>query len=195
HRPGRAGPGVPAPCRAARRRAGRPGWAAGRPRSGPWSRSGRLPGAGPVRVAGPGGRADRGLAGRPGRRAGQRRAADRAAAGAGRDRSRARPRRRADLRRQPGQRLGRGVPGAALPAAIGVASAGRRTVVLTGDGALGYAAGELATLTELGLPVTVVVLNNRSLGWIRWYRRIHFGRGWEDDDFADVAFSDIARGF
>ena len=67
--------------------------------------------------------------------------------------------------------------------------------MLTGDGALGYAVGELATVAELGLPVTVVVLNNRSLGWIRWYRRITFGRGWEDDDFADVAFNEIARGF
>lgn len=101
--------------------------------------------------------------------------------------------------RRPGRRVlcprGQAGLGYALPAAIGVATAGHRTVVLTGDGALGYAAGELATVAELGLPVTVVVLNNRSLGWIRWYRRITFGRGWEDDDFADVAFSDIAHGF
>jgi thiamine pyrophosphate-dependent acetolactate synthase large subunit-like protein len=67
--------------------------------------------------------------------------------------------------------------------------------VLTGDGALGYAAGELATIVEHGLPVTVVVLNNRSFGWIRWYRRINFGRGWEDDDFADVAFAEVAQAF
>jgi acetolactate synthase-1/2/3 large subunit len=68
-------------------------------------------------------------------------------------------------------------------------------VVLTGDGALGYAAGELATLMELRLPVTVVVLNNRSLGWIRWYRRITFGRGFENEDFADVRYADVATGF
>jgi len=87
--------------------------------------------------------------------------------------------------------------GYAVPAAIGVAHArpGQRAVVLTGDGALGYAAGELATLTEQRLPVTVVVLNNRSWGWIRWYRRINFGRAWQDDDFGDVAFAEIARGF
>ena len=87
--------------------------------------------------------------------------------------------------------------GYALPAAIGVATArpGQRTVVLAGDGALGYAAGELATVAELGLPVTVIVLNNRSLGWIRWYRRITFGRGWEGDDFSDVPFADVARAF
>jgi acetolactate synthase I/II/III large subunit len=108
--------------------------------------------------------------------------------------------------RTPGRRVlsPRGLAGLgyALPAAIGVATAAAnageppgRTVVLTGDGALGYAVGELATLTELGLPVTVVVLNNRSLGWIRWYRRITFGRGFQDDDFTDVAFADVAAGF
>ncbi len=87
--------------------------------------------------------------------------------------------------------------GYAVPAAIGAATAdpARRTVVLTGDGALGYAAGELATLTEQRLPVTIVVLNNASLGWIRWYRRISFGRAWEDEDFSDVAFASVARGF
>ena len=87
--------------------------------------------------------------------------------------------------------------GYALPAAIGVATArpGGRTVVLAGDGAMGYAVGELATVTELCLPVTVIVLNNRSLGWIRWYRRINFGRGWEGEDFSDVPFADVARAF
>jgi pyruvate dehydrogenase (quinone) len=53
----------------------------------------------------------------------------------------------------------------------------------------------MATLTEQALPVTVVVLNNRSWGWIRWYRRINFGRAWEEEDFGDVAFADVARGF
>lgn len=111
--------------------------------------------------------------------------------------------------RQPGRQVlfprGQAGLGYALPAAIGAATAtasaaatdtaAARTVVLTGDGALGYAVGELATVTELGLPITVVVLNNRSLGWIRWYRRITFGRGFEDDDFADVAYADVAGAF
>jgi acetolactate synthase-1/2/3 large subunit len=117
--------------------------------------------------------------------------------------------------RRPGRQVlfprGQAGLGYALPAAIGAATgtststatgtaagaaaAGARIVVLTGDGALGYAVGELATVTELGLPITVVVLNNRSLGWIRWYRRITFGRGWEDDDFADVAYADVAAAF
>jgi acetolactate synthase I/II/III large subunit len=103
--------------------------------------------------------------------------------------------------RRPGRRVlcprGQAGLGYGVPAAIGVAAAGvaRRAVVLTGDGALGYAAGELATVAEQDLPVTVIVLNNRSWGWIRWYRRITFGRGWERDDFADVAFADVATAF
>jgi acetolactate synthase I/II/III large subunit len=101
--------------------------------------------------------------------------------------------------RRPGRRVlaprGQAGLGYALPAAIGVSHAGQRAVVLTGDGALGYAVGELATVTEQALPVTVVVLNNRSWGWIRWYQRITFGRGWEGEDFGDVAFADVARGF
>jgi acetolactate synthase I/II/III large subunit len=103
--------------------------------------------------------------------------------------------------RTPGRRVlfprGQAGLGYALPAAVGAATArpGGRTVVLAGDGAFGYAVGELATIVEHRLPVTIVVLNNRSLGWIRWYRRINFGRGWEDEDFGDVAFADVARAF
>lgn len=84
--------------------------------------------------------------------------------------------------------------GYALPAAIGVATAlpERRVVVLTGDGALAYALGELATVSEHRLAITVVVLNNRSLGWIRWYRRITFGQHWEEPDFSDVPYAAVA---
>lgn len=66
--------------------------------------------------------------------------------------------------------------GYAVPAAIGVAAGlPGRVVVLAGDGALGYAVGELATIAQGRLPVVIVVLNNRSVAWIRWYRRITFG--------------------
>lgn len=103
--------------------------------------------------------------------------------------------------RTPGRRVicPRGFAGLgyALPAAIGAATAGgnRRIAVLTGDGALGYCVGEFATVREQGLPITVIVLNNSSLGWIRWYRRITFGRGWEQPDFGDVPFAEVARAF
>ncbi|HEX7405416.1 MAG TPA: thiamine pyrophosphate-binding protein [Candidatus Nanopelagicaceae bacterium] len=87
--------------------------------------------------------------------------------------------------------------GYSLPAAIGVAMANRdrRTIVLTGDGALGYSVGEFATVLELQLPITVIVLNNRSLGWIRWYSRINFDSGWQKDDFADIDYSAVAKAY
>jgi acetolactate synthase-1/2/3 large subunit len=101
----------------------------------------------------------------------------------------------------PGRRVvmprGQAGLGYGVPAAIGAANAdrSRRTVVLAGDGALAYAVGEFATISEERLPVTVIVLNNSSLGWIRWYSRIRFNRGWESEDFADVDYSAIARAY
>ena len=87
--------------------------------------------------------------------------------------------------------------GYSVPAAIGVAIAnpGKRTVVLTGDGALGYSIGEFATIFELDLPITVVVLNNASLGWIRWYGHLNFETSNQGTDFADIDFSAVAKGF
>ncbi|HEX2526858.1 MAG TPA: thiamine pyrophosphate-binding protein [Geminicoccus sp.] len=58
--------------------------------------------------------------------------------------------------------------GAALPLAIGVKRArpDRQVVAVMGDGGLEMVAGELATLRDLGLPVTLVVLQDQSLALI-----------------------------
>lgn len=87
--------------------------------------------------------------------------------------------------------------GYSVPAAIGVslANPGKRTIVLTGDGALGYSIGEFASIRELNLPITVVVLNNADLGWIRWYGHLNFGKSDKGTDFADIHFSEVAQGF
>jgi acetolactate synthase-1/2/3 large subunit len=101
----------------------------------------------------------------------------------------------------PGRKLlfPRGLAGLgwALPAAIGaaVAAPDHRVVALVGDGALAYAVGELSVAVQRQLPITVVVLNNSSYGWIRWYRRIGFGRGWEQDDFGPTDFAAVASGY
>lgn len=57
---------------------------------------------------------------------------------------------------------------AALPLAIGaaVADRSRRVVAVMGDGGLEMGIGELATLRDLGLPVTVVVFQDQSLALI-----------------------------
>jgi len=87
--------------------------------------------------------------------------------------------------------------GYSVPAAIGVAIANpdKRTIVLTGDGALGYSIGEFASILELDLPITVIVLNNADLGWIRWYGHLNFGISDQGSDFADINFSAVAQGF
>jgi acetolactate synthase-1/2/3 large subunit len=57
--------------------------------------------------------------------------------------------------------------GYAVPAAIGLALASRRPVVaVTGDGGFEMIAGELATLRDLGLPVTIIVFDDQSLALI-----------------------------
>ncbi|WP_433298285.1 pyruvate dehydrogenase [Pseudonocardia sp. CA-142604] len=57
----------------------------------------------------------------------------------------------------------------ALPHAIGAAYAepGRQVVSMSGDGGLTMLLGELLTVAEHDLPITIVVFNNGSLGMIR----------------------------
>jgi pyruvate dehydrogenase (quinone) len=57
----------------------------------------------------------------------------------------------------------------ALPHAIGAqfADRDRQVISISGDGGLGMLLGELLTLTEHDLPVTVVLFNNDSLGMIK----------------------------
>jgi acetolactate synthase-1/2/3 large subunit len=86
--------------------------------------------------------------------------------------------------------------GWAIPAAIGAIEAGApRVVAVMGDGAAPYAIGELATLVRRQAPVLLIVLNNSSYGWIRWYRRVAFGRGWEEPDLPETRFVDVASAY
>jgi acetolactate synthase-1/2/3 large subunit len=57
--------------------------------------------------------------------------------------------------------------GYALPAAIGLAlSSGERVVAIMGDGGFEMVVGELATLRDLGLKLTIVVFDDQSLALI-----------------------------
>jgi len=72
---------------------------------------------------------------------------------------------------------GLGTMGFGLPAAIGASLAcpGRRVVCITGDGSILMNVQELATLAELGLPVTVVVFHNGGLGLVRQQQELFYG--------------------
>jgi len=64
--------------------------------------------------------------------------------------------------------VGWGTLGFGLPAAIGAATTGRPTLVVVGDGGLAMGVGELATLVQHQLPVTVLVVDDGGYGMLRF---------------------------
>jgi len=70
---------------------------------------------------------------------------------------------------------GMGAMGFALPAAIGIAlSSSKKTIVITGDGSLQVNSQELDTLHRLGLNLTIIVMNNSSLGMVKNFQDMYF---------------------
>jgi len=86
--------------------------------------------------------------------------------------------------------------GYGLPAGIGAAVARPKdkVVVLTGDGGLSYCLGELQTLNEQNMDVKVIVLNNKTLGWIKWYQAGIWDGRFSEVDTLENDFAMIARG-
>jgi len=73
---------------------------------------------------------------------------------------------------------GLGCMGFGLPAAIGaqVAWPGQLVVDIAGDGSIQMNIQELATAVQHGLPVKVVILNNRCLGMVRQWQELFYGK-------------------
>jgi len=92
---------------------------------------------------------------------------------------------------------GYGGLGYALPGVVGARLASPRATVvgLMGDGSFGMSAGELETISRLGLPVTLIQFNNACFGWIKVSQELfHDGRCF-GVEFNDVDYAGIARGF
>lgn len=91
---------------------------------------------------------------------------------------------------------GFGTLGYALPAALGakLAQPERPVVCLIGDGGLQFTIGELASAAELGLPLAILLWNNRGYGEIKSYMR---DRAIPEIgvDILTPDFQTIARGF
>ncbi len=88
--------------------------------------------------------------------------------------------------------MGWGTLGFALPAAIGAATAARASgdpvVCVTGDGGVLFAIGELATVAQEGLPLTVVVVDDEGYGMLRFgHDGEAVGSELRSPDFAAVA--------
>lgn len=81
----------------------------------------------------------------------------------------------------------------ALPHAIGAQAAqpGRQVISLSGDGGFSMLMGDLVTLTQLKLPVKVVIFNNGVLGFVALEMKaagfLEFGTDLQNPDFAAVA--------
>jgi len=93
---------------------------------------------------------------------------------------------------------GLGTMGFGLPAAIGAALANpdKRIVCISGDGSILMNIQELATLAELGLNVTVIIMNNQHLGLVRQQQELFYNKRYFASKF-DLGpnFVAIAEGF
>jgi|TARA_B100002003_G_scaffold56514_1_gene52013 acetolactate synthase-1/2/3 large subunit len=90
-----------------------------------------------------------------------------------------------------------GALGYALPAVCGAYFArpdAARVVGVMGDGSFGISAGELETIARLNLPVTLIVLNNASYGWIKAGQRQMAG-GYFSVDFSRSNHAAIAEAY
>jgi acetolactate synthase I/II/III large subunit len=92
--------------------------------------------------------------------------------------------------------IGYGCLGCALPMAIGakLAAPDRPVVAMAGDGGFMFTIQELATARDLGLPITVLVYNNRGYGEIR-DAMDHAGIDHLGTDASTHDLVAIARGF
>lgn len=85
--------------------------------------------------------------------------------------------------------------GAALPYAIGaqIAHPDRPVIAFTGDGSLSMGMGELASLAQHRLPITVVVMRNDSLALEIWEQNALLGNPQFGNDLHPVDFASVAE--
>jgi acetolactate synthase I/II/III large subunit len=93
---------------------------------------------------------------------------------------------------------GLGAMGFALPAAVGVQLAKPDTCVLcvSGDGGFQMNIQELATVHRLGLPIKMVIVDNKYLGMVRQWQQLFYARNYAETDLSDNPdFVEIAKAY
>ncbi len=93
---------------------------------------------------------------------------------------------------------GLGAMGFALPAAVGVQLAKPETCVLcvSGDGGFQMNIQELATVHRLGLPIKLVIVDNKYLGMVRQWQQLFYARNYAETDLSDNPdFVEIAKAY
>ena len=90
--------------------------------------------------------------------------------------------------------VGWGTLGYALPAAIGPAAAGLPTLAVCGDGGPMFALGELATLAQEQLPVTLLIVDDGGYGMLRYDQQV-FGHPERGVDLLTPDWSALGAAF
>jgi len=86
--------------------------------------------------------------------------------------------------------------GIALGCQLAMQRAGRRTILVTGDGALGYSIAEFDTLVRQELPLIVIVMNNRSWGATLHFQKLALGPEHVTNTVLDNGdYHDVAKAF
>ncbi len=83
--------------------------------------------------------------------------------------------------------------GYGLPGAIGVrlAAGDRPVLAITGDAGLNMVLGDLETARRLGLPFTLVVVNNAASGYVKALQHVMYGR-YESADLSETNYAAVA---
>jgi acetolactate synthase I/II/III large subunit len=93
---------------------------------------------------------------------------------------------------------GLGAMGFALPAAVGVqlAQPGSCVLCVSGDGGFQTNIQELATVHRLGLPIKMVIVDNKYLGMVRQWQQLFYARNYAETDLSDNPdFVEIAKAY
>jgi acetolactate synthase-1/2/3 large subunit len=93
---------------------------------------------------------------------------------------------------------GLGTMGFGVPAAIGAALANpkRKIICFTGDGSILMNIQELATMADLKLNITIILLNNGHLGLVRQQQELFYDKNYMASKFeTNVDYATIAKGF
>ena len=93
---------------------------------------------------------------------------------------------------------GLGAMGFGLPAAIGaqLAHPTRTVIAVVGDGGFQMSLPELGTLRRYGIPIKIVLIDNRRLGMVRQWQELFYDNRFSHTDLSDNPdFVAIARGY
>src|SRR5438045_5099608 len=94
--------------------------------------------------------------------------------------------------------VGLGSLGSALPAAVGAQRAQPDTCVVcvSGDGGFQMNIQELASVHRLGLPVKLVIIDNKYLGMVRQWQQLFYERNYAETDLSDHPdFVELAKAY